>query len=191
MLNDDLYKRGFAQPYLRCIEEEEAKYVLEEVHGGICGDHMRVKSLVRKIMRAGYFWPVIQQDAAVFIKKCNNFQRYGNVQQVPGEKMTAITSPWPFAQCGIDIIGPLPQWKRLVKFLLVVINYFTKWVEAKAIATIIKVKVRRFVWKNIVCRFRIPQTIILDNGRQFDSQGLRSFYSSLGIKKKYSSLGHP
>ena len=74
MLNDDLYKRGFAQPYLRCIEEEEAKYVLEEVHGGICGDHMGVKSLIRKIMRAGYFWPVIQQDAAVFVKK---------VQQLP------------------------------------------------------------------------------------------------------------
>ena len=93
MLNDDLYKKGFAQPYVRCIEEEEAKYVLEEVHGGICSDHMGVKSLVRKIMRAGYFWPMIQQDAAVFVKKCNNFQRYGNVQQVPGEKMTAITSP--------------------------------------------------------------------------------------------------
>ena len=75
--------------------------------------------------------------------------------------------------------------------VLVVINYFTKWVEAKAIATIIKVKVRRFVWKNIVCRFKIPQTIISDNGRQFDSQGLRSFYSSLGIKKKYSSPRHP
>ena len=54
---------------------------------------MGVKSLIRKIMRAGYFWPVIQQDAAVFVKKCNNFQRYGNVQQVPGEKMTTITSP--------------------------------------------------------------------------------------------------
>ena len=60
VLNDELYKRGFLQPYLRCIEEEEAKYVLEEVHGGICGDHMGVKSLVRKIMKAGYFWPTMQ-----------------------------------------------------------------------------------------------------------------------------------
>jgi len=55
VLNDELYKRGFLQPYLRCVEEEEAKYVLEEVHGGICGDHMRAKSLVRKIMKASYF----------------------------------------------------------------------------------------------------------------------------------------
>ena len=68
VLNDELYKRGFSQPYLRCVkEEEEAKYVLEEVHGGICGDHMGAKSLARKIMRVGYFWPTKQQDAADFI----------------------------------------------------------------------------------------------------------------------------
>ena len=60
MLNDEFYKRGFSQPYLRCVEEEEAKYVLEEVHGGICGDHMGAKSLVQKIMREGYFWPTMQ-----------------------------------------------------------------------------------------------------------------------------------
>ena len=55
VLNEELYKRGFSQPYLRCVEEEEAKYILEEVHGGIFGHHMGAKSLVRKIMRAGYF----------------------------------------------------------------------------------------------------------------------------------------
>ena len=79
MLNDEFYKRGFSQPYLRCVEEEETKYVLEEVHRGICDDHMRAKSLVRKIMRMSYFWPTMQQDAANFVKKCDNCQRYRNV----------------------------------------------------------------------------------------------------------------
>ena len=69
VLNDELYRRGFSQPYLRCVEEEKAKYVLEEVHGGICGNHMGAKSLVRKIIRAGYFWPSMQQDAIDFIKR--------------------------------------------------------------------------------------------------------------------------
>ena len=72
---------------------EDAKYVLEEVHGGVCGDHMGVKSLVRKIMRTGYFWPTMQQDAAEFVKKCDSCQRYENVQRVLGEKMTTISSP--------------------------------------------------------------------------------------------------
>ena len=98
ILNDELYKRGYSQPYLRCIEGEEAKYILEEVHGGICGDHMGVKSLVRKIMRIGYFWPTMQQDTANLVRKCDSCQRYGNVQRISGEKMTTIFSPWPFAQ---------------------------------------------------------------------------------------------
>ena len=80
VLNDELYKRGYFQPYLRCIEEEEAKYVLEEVQGGVYGDHMGAKSLVKKIMRTSYFWPTMKQDAAEFVKKCDSCQRYGNVQ---------------------------------------------------------------------------------------------------------------
>ena len=88
-------------------------------------------------------------------------------------------------------MGPLPQGKRQMKFLLVAIDYFMKWVEAEALATIIETKVQNFIWKNIVCRFRIPKTIISDNGRQFDSQAFRSFCSNLGIRNKYSLPGHP
>ena len=66
-------------------------------------------------------------------------------------------------------MGPLPQGKRQMKFLLVTIDYFTKWVEAEALATITKAKEQNFVWKNIVCRFEILRTIISDNGRQFDN----------------------
>ena len=97
ILNDKFFKRGFSQPYLRCVEGEESKYVLEEVHKGICGDHMGAKSLVRKITRAGYFWPTMQQDATDFVKKCDSCQRYRNVQRVPREKMATISLPWSFA----------------------------------------------------------------------------------------------
>ena len=83
--------------------------------------------------------------------------------------MTTITSPWPFSQWGIDIVGPLPIGKGQVKFLLVAIDYFTKWVEAEALTTITEAKIRSFVWKNIICRFGILMTIISNNGRQFDN----------------------
>ena len=66
-----------------------------------------------------------------------------------------------------------------------------KWVKAEALPTITKAKIQNFVWKNIVRRFGIPQTIILDNGRQFDSQDFRNFCSGLGIKNQFSSPGHP
>ncbi|XP_030946087.1 uncharacterized protein LOC115970625 [Quercus lobata] len=143
ILNDVLYKRGFSMPYLKCVDEDEAKYILEEVHGGICGDHAGSRSLVNKVIRAGYFWPTMQGDAADIVRRCDRCQRYGNVQRLPAEKMMTIASPWPFAQWGIDIVGPLPQGKGQVKFLLVVIDYFTKWVEAEALATITEARIRR------------------------------------------------
>ena len=191
ILNDVLYKRGFSMPYLRCVDDDEAKYILEEIHEGICGDYAGPRSLVSKVIRIGYFWPTMQVDVLELVKKCDKYQRFGNVQRLPVERMTMITSSWPFTQWGIDIVGPLPLGKGQVKFLLVAIDYFTKWVEAEALATITKAKIRNFVWKNVICRFGIPMTIISDNGRQFDNQGFKDFCSNLGIKNQFSSLRHP
>ena len=137
ILNDVLYKRGFSMSYLKCVDDDEAKYILEEIHGGICGDHASPRSLVSKAIRTGYLQPTMQGDALELVKKCEKFQQFGNVQRLQAERMTMITSPWPFAQWGIDIVGPLPLGKGQVKFLLVAIDYFTKWVEAEALATLL------------------------------------------------------
>ena len=58
-------------PYLKCVDEEEAKYILEKIHEGICGDYAGPRSLVGKVIIIGYFWPTLQVDAREFIKKCN------------------------------------------------------------------------------------------------------------------------
>ena len=71
ILNDTLYKRGLSMPYLRCINEEEAKYILEEIHEGIYKDHVGPRSLISKVIRTGYFWPTLQKDAKEFVKKCD------------------------------------------------------------------------------------------------------------------------
>ena len=61
--------------------------------------------------------------------------------------MTPISSPWPFAQWGIDIMGPFPLRNKQLGFLIVAIDYFTKWVEAKPMVMITEAKVTSFVWK--------------------------------------------
>ena len=98
----------------------------------------------------------MQVDARELVKECDKCQRFGNVQHLPAEKLMTISSPWPFAQWGIDIVDPLPQGKGQVKFLLVAIDYFTNWVEAEALATITEARIHNFVWKSIICRFGIP-----------------------------------
>ena len=71
ILNDTLYKRGFSMPYLKCVDKDEAKYILEEVHEGVCRDHVGPRSLVSKVIRTGYFQPTMQVDAVELIKKCD------------------------------------------------------------------------------------------------------------------------
>ena len=91
----------------------------------------------------------------------------------------------------MDIVGPLPTAPAQKKFLLVATDYFSKWVEAEAYASIKDKYVTKFVWKNIVCRFGIPQTIIVDNGPQFDSIAFRNFCSELNIRNSYSTPHYP
>nr|GFC29426.1 hypothetical protein [Tanacetum cinerariifolium] len=72
-------------------------------------------------------------------------------------------APWLFYKWGIDIACPFPKGPGKVKFLIVAMDYFMKWIEAKAVATITGGHVKKFVWDNIVCHFGIPGEIISDN----------------------------
>ena len=91
----------------------------------------------------------------------------------------------------MNIVGPLPVAAAQKKFLLMATDYFSKWVEAEAYANIKDKDIINFVWKNIICRFGIPQTIIADNGPQFDSVVFKTFCSELKLKNLYSTPWYP
>ena len=106
----------------------------------------------------------MQKEAQEYVKKCDQCQRYApNIHQ-PGGVLNPLSSPWPFAQWGLDIVGPFPKAVGNKKYLLVCIDYFTEWVEAEPLANIRDVDVKRFIWKNIVTRFGVPNVLISDNG---------------------------
>uniref|UniRef100_A0A2N9J111 RNA-directed DNA polymerase n=1 Tax=Fagus sylvatica TaxID=28930 RepID=A0A2N9J111_FAGSY len=191
LLGGILYKMGFSRPYLRCLSPEEANYAIREVHEGICGNHSGARSLAHKLTRAGYYWPSLLHDAAQYVKTCDKCQRFANIPRVPPEETTPITSPWPFAQWGLDIMGPFPVGTKQAKFLVVAIDYFTKWVEAEPLAIISEKNVKSFVWKAVICRFGIPRVLISDNGKQFDNGPFREMCNQLNIKNHYSSPRHP
>ncbi|KAL5576459.1 hypothetical protein UlMin_018158 [Ulmus minor] len=111
-------------------------------------------------------------------------------RQAP-EDLTTVTSPWPFAKWGIDLIGPLPTARGQFKYAVVAIDYYTKWVEAEALAKITEQNVTAFIWKNIVCRFGVPRELVSDHGTQFENEKLQSICDRLGIKKVFSSPAHP
>ena len=70
-MDEVLYKRGFSQPYLRCLTPNEVNYVLREVHEGACGNHSGARSFVHKVVYAGYYWPNMQADAKAYVKVCD------------------------------------------------------------------------------------------------------------------------
>ena len=78
-----------------------------------------------------------------------------------------------------------------LKFLVIGIDYFTKWVEAEPLATIVEKNVQSFIWKNIICNLGIPRIFVSDNGKQFDNDAFKDFCQQLGIKNHYFSPAHP
>ena len=131
------------------------------------------------------------RDATDLVKKCKIFQEHDKISHLPFEPLTSVTSPWPFQQWGLDIFVPLPIGKGQCKFIIVAVNYFTKWAEVEPLATITEQKIRNFMWRSIICRFGIPRALVLDNGKQFDNAKFRDICAELGIKKYYSSPAHP
>ena len=160
-----LYKRGFFTPILKCIAREDANYVLREVHEGVCGNHIGARALAGKVLRQGYYWPTMLRDATELVRKCKVCQEHAKISHLLSEPLTSVTSPWPFQQWGLDILGPLPIGKGQCKFIVVAVDYFIKWEEPEPLATIIEQKVRNFVWRSIVCRFGIPRALVSNNGK--------------------------
>uniref|UniRef100_A0A2N9FGT7 Integrase catalytic domain-containing protein n=1 Tax=Fagus sylvatica TaxID=28930 RepID=A0A2N9FGT7_FAGSY len=96
-----------------------------EVHEGICGNHSGARSLAHKLTRAGYYWPSLLHDATQYVKTCDKCQRFANVPRVPPEEITPITSPWPFAQWGLDIMGPFPVGTKEMCSQLNIKNHYS------------------------------------------------------------------
>ncbi|GJV44876.1 reverse transcriptase domain-containing protein [Tanacetum coccineum] len=87
--------------------------------------------------------------------------------------------------------GPFLEGPGKVKFLMVAIDYFTKWIKAKPVATITEAQVKKFVWDNIVCRFGLPGEIIFDNGKQFRDNPFKDWCEKLCIRQCFASVKHP
>ncbi|GJW28901.1 reverse transcriptase domain-containing protein [Tanacetum coccineum] len=191
VINETLYNKSFLGSWLRCVGPLQENYVLREIHEGSCSMHSRPRSVVAKALRSGYYWPTMHMDARNLIRECSDCQVHRPVPRNPQEKLTPITSPWPFYKWGIDIAGPFPEGPDKVKFLIVAMDYFTKWIEAKPVATITRAQVKKFIWDNVVCRFGLPGKIVSDNRKQFRDNPFKDWCEKLSIRQCFASVKHP
>ncbi|XP_057452459.1 uncharacterized protein LOC130744287 [Lotus japonicus] len=169
----------FAPPKVSPPEKYEA--VVTEVHEGVCTSHIGGRSLASKVLRTGFYWTTIRKDCAEFVRKCERCQVFADLPRAPPEQLATISSPWPFAIWGVDLVGPFPTARSQMKFILVAVDYFIKWVEVEPLASITAAKTTSFYWKRIVCRFGLPRAIVSDNGTQFASNQTKEFCEEMGI----------
>ncbi|XP_076894831.1 uncharacterized protein LOC143547243 [Bidens hawaiensis] len=191
IIEGELYRRSYLGPSLKCVNFTQAEYIIREIHEGICGMHMGAKMVAARAMRAGYYWPAMFLSALREIQKCDSCQIYAPITRQPKLNLIPVSSSWPFQKWGINLVGPFPEGSRKARFLVVAIDYFTKWVEAKPLTTITGQQVKRFVWENIVCRFGLPHSIISDNGKQFANGPFKDWCHQLKIKQIFTYVAHP
>jgi transposase InsO family protein len=92
---------------------------------------------------------------------------------------------------GLDLLGPLPLAQGNLKYVVVAVEYFSKWIEANPLATITSATVQKLFWQSIVCRFGVSKAITVDNGTQFDAETFKTFCSQIGTKIHFTSVRHP
>ncbi|KAL0803550.1 hypothetical protein YC2023_075026 [Brassica napus] len=163
---------------------------MEEVHSGSCGNHSGGRSLAVKIKRHGHYWPMMIGDYEKFARKREKCQSHAPTIRQPAEVLSSITSSYPFMRWAMDIVGPLPNSKQK-RFLLVLTDFFSKWVEAYSNASIKNVQVESFEWRNIICRHGVPYEIVTENGSQFISTRFEVFCKKWKIRLNKSTPRYP
>jgi IS30 family transposase len=129
-------------------------------------------------------------DAAELVQKCEGCQKCARDKKQPSSLTQLIQPTWSLQRWGLDLLGPLPPAQRNLKYVVVAVEYFSKWIETKPLATITSVTVQKFLWQNIVCRFGVPKAIIMDNGTQFDAEAFKEFCEQIRTKIHFASVRH-
>ncbi|GKA42577.1 reverse transcriptase domain-containing protein [Tanacetum coccineum] len=173
----------------RCVFGQQALEILKACHEGPTGGHHSANITARKVFDAGFFWPTIYKDAFDLVKTCDACQRQGKISQRDEMPQTAIQVCEIFDIWGIDFMGPFPT-SRGNRYILVAVDYLSKWVEAKALPTNDARVVVKFL-KTLFSRFGTPRAIISDRGTHFCNDKFARVMTKYGVTHRLSTPYHP
>ncbi|GJV52743.1 reverse transcriptase domain-containing protein [Tanacetum coccineum] len=184
-----LFKICADQMIRRCVHGKEARDILEACHNGPTGGHHGANLTAKKVFDAGFFWPSIYKDAHELVKNCDSCQRQGKISQRDEMPQNSIQVCEIFDVWGIDFMGPFPSSKGN-KYILVAVDYLSKWVEAKALPTNDARVVCKFL-KSLFARFGAPRAIISDRGTHFCNDQFAKVMLKYGVTHRLSTAYHP
>ncbi|GJV84178.1 reverse transcriptase domain-containing protein [Tanacetum coccineum] len=172
-----------------CVPGQEANDILKACHEGPTRGHHSANLTARKVFDAGFFWPTLYQDAHTMIKSCDTCQRQGKTSQRDEMPQNAIQVCEIFDVWGIDLMRPFSS-SHGNKYILVDVDYLSKWVKAKALPTNDARVVVKFL-KSLFARFRTPRAIISDRGTYFCNDQFAKVMSKYGVTHRLSTAYHP
>ncbi|XP_071923302.1 uncharacterized protein [Coffea arabica] len=155
-----------------------------------CGGHFGPKRTARKVLESGFYWPTLFKDAYSFCKSCDKCQRVGNISRRDQMTQTPMIFVEIFDVWGIDFMGPFPSSFGFL-YILLAVDYVSKWVEAKATRTNDSKVVAEFVKSNIFVRFGMPRAIVSDRGTHFCNKTIAAIFRRYGVLHKISTSYHP
>ncbi|XP_050919355.1 uncharacterized protein LOC127136887 [Lathyrus oleraceus] len=159
LIGNELFKKTPEGILLKCLGESEAYLALSSVHSGACGAHQAGHKMKWLLFRNGMYWPTMLKDCIEFAKGCQECQIHAGIQHAPASKLHTIIKPCPFRGWALDLIGEIiPHSSKGQRYILVGINYFTKWVEAVPLVNVDQETVIEFIQRQILYRFGIPET---------------------------------
>jgi hypothetical protein len=185
-----LWKEGKDQIWRRCISKSEVPHILEHCHTHTWGGHFGGKKTAFKVLQAGFYWPTLFKDCHEFALACDRCQRVGNISRRDQMPLTNIFELEIFDTWGIDFMGPFPSSFGFL-YILVAVDYVSKWVEAQATKTNDAKVVTKFIKEHILSRFGTPRFIISDGGSHFINKTFAALMAKYGVKHKVATPYHP
>ncbi|GJR11558.1 reverse transcriptase domain-containing protein [Tanacetum coccineum] len=169
--------------------DSKAVDILTACHSGPTGGHYGANYTAKKVFDSGFYWPTIYKDAHELVKNCDSCQRQGKISQSDEMPQNSIQVCEIFDVWGIDFMGPFSS-SRGNKYILVAVDYLSKWVEAKALPTNDARVVVKFL-KSLFSRFGTPRAIISDRGTHFCNDKFDKVMSKYGVTHRLSTAYHP
>jgi hypothetical protein len=144
IIEGELFKQGVCSTLLKCLSRAEGQELMKEIQSGICGAHIKSRRLLGKVFRQGFYWPKAASDAADLVQKCENCQKCTRDQKKPSSLTQLFQPTWQLQRWGLDLLGPLPPAHGNLRYAVVAVEYFSKWIEVKPLAMITSATVQKF-----------------------------------------------
>ena len=185
-----LYKHCVDQVIRRCVPEDEMGSIFNHYHTLSCGGHFGGQRTAVKVLQSGFYWPSLFKDAHQFVSTCDKCQRMGGISKQDEPPMRTILEVELFDLWGMDFMGPFPSSFNNL-YILLVMDYVSKWVEAIPTRTNYASVVVKFLRSHIFTRVSTPRALITDGGTHFCNKLVDKVLQKYGVRHRTSLAYHP